>query len=242
MLVGELGVGDRDLALQRFEPRLFRGIGGSGDALVERLVDERVDAADEEARHTRDLVRVAAFPGEGFEPAHIGLGDLGIDLLREQEGDVDVDALADQGADGRQPGLGAGHLDHQILAPDLAPQPARLLDRLMRLQRQIGRDFEADEAVAPLGLVIDRAQRVGALLDVADRQLLEQGAGVEVAVLLRRRDQLVVIVAVADRLFEDRRVRGDPAQPVIGDQLGQLPGLQQFAADEIEPHRLADIR
>jgi hypothetical protein len=34
------------------------------------------------------------------------------------------------------------------------------------------------------------------------------------------RDQRVVIVAMTDGLFEDRRVRGDAAQAIFGDQLG----------------------
>jgi hypothetical protein len=102
------------------------------------------------------------------------------------------------------------------------PEPARLFDRLVGLHRQIGRDLDRDVAVAPLGLLIDRAQRVGALLDVADRQLLKQRTGVEIAGRLGSGDQLVIIVAMPDRLLEDRRVRGDAAQPVIGDQPAEL--------------------
>ena len=40
--------------------------------------------------------------GQRLEAGQIGLGDLLIDLLREQQRDVDVDALADQVADRRQ--------------------------------------------------------------------------------------------------------------------------------------------
>ena len=109
------------------------------------------------------------------------------------------------------PGLVPGHLDHQVAPADLVPEAARLLDRRMRIHRQIGRDFEADEAVPPLRLLVDGAERIGALLDVPDREILEQGAGVEVAVCLRGGDQGVVVVAVADGLLEDRRVRSDAA-------------------------------
>ena len=39
ILIGELGVGDRDLALQRGQPFLLAGIVGFRDLLVELLVD-----------------------------------------------------------------------------------------------------------------------------------------------------------------------------------------------------------
>jgi hypothetical protein len=42
------------------------------------------------------------------------------------------------------------------------------------VQRQIRRDFEADETVFALQPVIDRAQHVGGVLDVFDREVLEQ--------------------------------------------------------------------
>ncbi len=140
-----------------------------------------------------------------------------------------------------QPGFGAGHLDHQVAPVDLVPEPPRLLDRRVRVHRQIGRDLEADEAVAALRLLVDRVELVRSFLDVADRQILEERSRIEVARSFRRRDQRVVIIAVADRLLEDRRVRGDAAQPVLGDHPGQLSGLQQFSADKVEPDRLPEF-
>src|SRR5262249_38317899 len=70
------------------------------------------------------------------------------------------------------------------------------------------------------------------------RQALEQGAGIQVSGGLGLADELVVIIAVSDRLLEDRRVRGDATQPIIGDQPTEFSALQQVAADEIEPYRL----
>ena len=119
------------------------------------------------------------------------------------------------------------------------PQTMRLFDGLTGLHRQVGRHFERDVAVAPLRLPVDAGQRIGALADVADRQFLEQRARIEIAHRLSLADQLVVIIAMADRLLENRRVGGDPAHTVIGDQAGKAAGAQQLAADKIEPHRLA---
>ncbi len=240
-LIGELRVGDRNFALQLLQLGLCGRRGSCGDLLVELVVHQGIDAAHEEARHAGHLVRVPALFGKSFQPGNVGVGDFRIDLLRKQQSDVDVDPLADQGADRRQPRLGAGHLDHQVAPIHLVPQPARFLDRLMRVHRQIGRDFEADEAVAPLRLLVDAVQRVGALLDVADREILEQRAGIEISRGLRLGDQSVVIIAVADRLLENRGVRSDAAQPVLADQLGEAPALQQIAADKVEPYRLPEL-
>jgi hypothetical protein len=240
-LIGEFGVGDCDFALQPLQLGLLGRVGGRGNLFVELIINQSIDAADEKTRHARHLVRVAALFGESLEPGNVSLGNLGVDLLREQQGHVDVDPLADQGADGRQTRLGAGHLDHQVAAVNLMPQPARFLDRLVRVHRQVGRDFEADKAVAPLGLLIDAVQCVGAFLDIANREILEQRAGIEIPGGFGLGDQGVVVIAVTDRLLENRRVRGDAAQTVLGDQPGQSSAFQQITADKVQPYRLAEF-
>ena len=128
-LVGQLGIGDRDLALERREARLLVGIVRLRDFLVDELVDRAVDAADEEAGDARHPGDVAALAGQQLEAGDVSLGDLFIDRLREQQRDIDVDALGDQRPDGRQPGRRRRHLDHQVRAIDIAPQPLRLGDR-----------------------------------------------------------------------------------------------------------------
>ena len=87
-------------------------------------------------------------------------------------------------------------------------------------------------------LLVDGVQCVGALLDVANREILEQRAGIEIPGGFSLGDQGVVIIAVSDRFLENRRVRGDAAQAVLGDQPGQSATLQQIAADKVEPYRL----
>ena len=98
------------------------------------------------------LLAIAALRDQMFEPRQIGFDDLLIDLLREQQRDVDVDAFADELADRRQAGLRRRHLDHQVVAADRPPEPPRLGDRRLGVHRQIGRDFEADISVLALRL------------------------------------------------------------------------------------------
>ena len=56
--------------------------------------------------------------------------------------------------------------------------------RLLRLVREIGRDFEAHVSIAALGLVVDGAQCIGSILNVANGELLVDSFGVEIAALL----------------------------------------------------------
>ena len=90
-------------------------------------------------------------------------------------------------------------------------------------------------------LLIDAAHRVGAILDLMHRETLEQGARIEIARGLGLADHLVIVIAVPDRLLEDRRVGGDPLEPVLLDHLGELAALQKIAADKVEPGRLSEI-
>ena len=48
-----------------------------------------------------------------------------------------------------------------------------------------------------------------------------------------------IFVALADRLLEDRRIRGNALQPVALDQRGQLALLDQAALEIVQPDRLA---
>ncbi len=50
---------------------------------------------------------------------------------------------------------------------------------------------------------------------------------------------ICVFVALADRLLEDRGVRGETLQSVMRDEPAQLAGLDQAALQIVEPGRLA---
>ena len=88
--------------------------------------------------------------GELLQAGDVGFRHLHINILREEQGYVDVDAFAEGLLDCRDALGGAGNLDHHILAPDRLPQPARFFDRALGVAGEVGRDFEADVSVAPL--------------------------------------------------------------------------------------------
>ena len=238
-LIGELGVGDRHLALQRGQPFLLARVIGLCDPLIELLVHSAVDAADEKACDARDMGRVAAARDIFFQPGKIGLGNLDIDLLRKQQRDVDADALGDQMLDRRQALRGRRHLDHQIFAIDFVPEPLGLGNRGLGVRGQIGRHFEADEAVMAVEMVIDRPQHVRRMLDVLDREMFEQFRNRAIAAFQRLTDRAVIFVRAGDRLFEDRGVRGDALDAVGIDQLLQIALGDKAAGQEIQPDGLA---
>ena len=200
---------------------------------LEPLVDLGVDARDEEARDRGDVER-APLGDAALEAADVGLGDRGVLLDPEQQRDVDVDALVDRLLDRGDAGAGAGDLDHHVRAVEPRPVVARLLERALGVVGAIGQHLERDEAVAVL--VEHRPQHVGRVLEVGDRDPLEQRERVEP--LAGAVAQLVVVVGRAeDRLLEDRRVGGDAAQRVLVAQARQLAARDQAAADLVEPRR-----
>ena len=237
--VRQLRVGDRHFAAEAGERRARSRILGLLEPLGDRLVDGRIDPADEEAGDAGHAVERPARGGERFEAAQIGLDHLFIDVLGEQQRDVDVDALADQRTDRRNARLGPRHLDHQVVAADRLPQPPRLGDGRRGVYGDIGRDFQADEAVATGIRVVDRAENVGGAVDVGDREPLVDGAHGRVVVRNRAFDVGVVGPGLDDCLFEDRGIGGDPADRILADQPLEASIGEKIAGQEIEPHRLA---
>jgi hypothetical protein len=173
-LIGEFCIGDRDLALQRGQPLLLAGVVGARDLFIELLVDRAVDAADKEARDAGDMGGIAAAGDIVLQASEIGFGDLDVDFLRKQQCDVDADAFADQVFDRGQAFRRRRHLDHEVVAMNVLPEPLGLGDGAFGVHRQIRRYFETDEAVFALQIIVNRAQHVGSVLDVFYRQMLEQ--------------------------------------------------------------------
>ena len=103
----------------------------------------------------------------------------------------------------------------------------------------IGRNFEADEAVGALRRFVNRTQHIGGVLDVLDGKPLVKRHYVAVAFSDQGADRCVVIAAVADRLFEDGGVGRDSGKPVFLYQLFQAAFGNEAAGEEIEPYGLA---
>ena len=238
-LVCELGVGDGDLALEGFQSRFLVGVVGLRDLGVQRLVHGNVDAADEEARHARDPGDVATLGGQILQTGHEGAGDLLVGILPEQQGDVDADPIRRERPDRRDAGGGGGHLDHQVVAGHRLMQAAGLLQGVLGAQGEIRRDFEADIAVGAVARLVDGAKHVRGRLDVGDGAALVEVDDPAVAAIHHCLQGAVILGRVADRLLEDRGVRGHPAQAVLIDE-GLQPAIRDEAAgDEVEPHGLA---
>ena len=239
--ISEPGIGDCDLALQRCEPRLFIGIVGLSDFLVEQLVNCGVDATYKKARDACDRVEITSSGSKRLETAKIGFHHLLIDLLREQQRDIDVDAFADQRPDSGQSGRSSRDLDHQVLAIDFPPEATRLVQAALGIVRKIWRYLDADEAIRALPRIEDGTQHVGCVLDVGDRKPLVELADCTVVSRHHPRDRLIVLVGLGNRLFEDGRIGGYPRQSVFIHELLKMPFGDETARKKIEPHRLAVI-
>src|SRR5271154_5381118 len=115
-LIGKLRTGDRGLAAEPGERTALVEIVYLLKTLLDEFVHRNVDAAHEKTGDARNLGGIAALRDEMLDPRQIGFDHLFIHTLREQQRDVDIDALTDELANRRQAVLCRRHLDHQIIA------------------------------------------------------------------------------------------------------------------------------
>ena len=95
--VSQLAVGDRNFALDALQLLLARAASLDVFSLASMMASTGVvDAADEEAGYAGHLADVAAAWRILFQAGDVGFGHLLVNLLREQQRDIDVDAFADQ--------------------------------------------------------------------------------------------------------------------------------------------------
>ena len=135
----------------------------------------------------------------------------------------------------------AGTLTIRLLAVDFLPKSFGFDDRGFGIHRQIGRDFEADETVVAVEMIVNRAQHVRRMLDIFDGEMLEQLGDRAVAAFQCSADRAVIFVGTADGLFKDRRIRRDALDAVGVDQLFQVAFGDEAAGQEIQPDRLTVI-
>ena len=224
--IGHLGAGDGHLA-DEVRRRLGLGPAGCGQ-FFQPGVQQHVDAAQKETGHRRHPVQGPALGRPVLQAGDIGLGHLPVAGQAEEQGDVDVDALADELPDGRQALLGGRHLDEDIGAVQGLPQVAGLGDGAVGVVGQVGVDLQADEAVLAVQPVIERPEDVGGPLHVLHGQgLVDLLDGL--ARLGQGADSLVIVGAAGDGLLEDGGVGGDPLEAVCVDELFQFAGRRSSA-------------
>ena len=202
-LVGELGVGDRELALE---------LGVAAD-LVEPLVGLGVDARDEERGDRRDPARVAAALDEPLEAADVGLGDRAVALEREDQRHVDGDAARDRLLDRRQALERGGDLHEQVRAVDelvTAASPPRSCPRCRG--RGSGRPRARPSRRCRPSWTGSSTSQAAWMSRTASARKISFGS---LSVCEHLAELLVVGVALGDRALEDGGVRGDAVDALV---------------------------
>ena len=236
LLIGHLRVGDGHLA----QERLQLAVTGLFQLLFDLFVGLRVDAADEETGDGVDVADRQVLLHPSLEPAQVCLHHLAVDVVGEEERDVDIDAVEDRLLDCRQSCGRRGDLHHDVRPLQPLEVPLRLGDRSLRVVRQRGADFDADESIAAFALVVDRPEDVRGVGNVLQHQLVVDL--IARLVLRRKLPQLcVVVIAAADGLLEDRRIGRHAAQIVLLDHLLQPAGGDQPALHLVVPDTLANL-
>ena len=82
----------------------------------------------------------------------VGLHDLVIAIDAEDQRDIDIDAAADQLANGREVLRGCRHLDHQIWPVHQVVEPFGFGNGGLGVIGKIGRHFQADETILAAGV------------------------------------------------------------------------------------------
>ena len=169
-----------------------------------------------------------------LEPGQVGVHDAAVAVEREDQRDVDADALGDRRGDRRQSFLGGRDLDEQVRAVDPAPQLLRQLDRAVGVAGGARIDLDGHASVLAVGGVVHAAQDVAGALHVGGGEL-EDGVVDARARLLELGDLIGVLLTVGQGAGEDRGVRGDADDPGRLDQLGQSTGDDALAGEIVQP-------
>src|SRR5215831_1082705 len=122
------------------------------------------------------------------------------------------------------------------------PEAHSFVDGFSSLMREMRRDFEAHVAIAALGFIVDAAQDIGCIPNVANGDLFVDPFRVEVLVLSEFLQCESIIGAMSNGFLENCGIRGHSAEAVFFNQAIEFPGRDEIAADVIEPDGLAETK
>ena len=203
------------------------------------VAHRRVPAADEERRDGGD-VGVQPRRHASLDPPDVRLRRGEVLLAREEERHVHRDAGEDRLLDRRHALAGPGDLDEQIRP--LRPR-MELLGRRHRPRRVVSerrRELERHPAVDAVRQLVDRAEEIGRLGQILERQVEEERLPRPARAQLLA-DGRVVLRAAADRVVKDGRVRGETGDRELLDVPAETSTPEETACDVVEPDALAGV-
>src|SRR5437016_1339693 len=134
----------------------------------------------------------------------------------------------------------ARDLDVQIGALGLAVDARGGVDAARGVAREQRRHFHRYPAVDAVGGVEDRTEQIGSSAQIFERQLHEQRfTGLSRLCLVA--DAVVVGGAVADRLVENGRVRGQPRDRELVHVAAQSAIVEDLTGNVVQPETLAEV-
>src|SRR6266699_75539 len=149
-----------------------------------------------------------AFGVTFFQGGDVGISYAAVVVKRKDERNIDVDTIGQRLLNGRNSFWCRWNLDQQIRAINRLPEAADFGERALCIVCQFWRDFEADEAILPVGPIIDRAQDVSYSTNVAyDESFVDL---VRALPFLDKLCYLLVIgIAATDRLLKNSGIGCD---------------------------------
>ncbi len=134
----------------------------------------------------------------------------------EHQRDVDINSRRQNIGDGGDSFGGGWHFNHQVGTVDGGKQPFGFDNRASGVTGEIGGNFKADKPIALIGLRVQGGEDVASGLNISDSHRFvcvhrPRAVGDELAQLH------VIIVALADGLFKNRRIGSHAAQPIAVD-------------------------
>ena len=115
-LVGELGVGNRDLAGQAAQHACLVRIRPRLQTRRDERIDRGINPADEKTGDAGNSLQVAAAGGVCLQARNVSFRHPLVRVLSKQQCHIDVDPLADELVDSGNPLRRRGDFDHQIVA------------------------------------------------------------------------------------------------------------------------------